>query len=259
MQKELKIVCIQSDIIWENPEANIQKYTELIRSTSFNTDLIVLPEMFATGFSMKPVNCAESMEGSSISWMKEIAQNKQVAIMGTLAIVEDKKYYNRFVFVHPNGELKFMNKRHLFSYGGEDKVYTAGNNRLIVEYLGWKICPMICYDLRFPIWSRNDVDYDLLVYMANWPKPRTKAWDTLLKARSIENMCYTIGVNRIGLDGSKLEYIGHTQVVDMLGNMTANSIERKEMIIETTLDKNLLIETRKKFQFLNDRDSFELV
>ncbi|MBV1888469.1 MAG: amidohydrolase [Urechidicola sp.] len=256
MQSKLKIASLQVDIVWENPQANIEKYNVLINSIATDVDLIILPEMFTTGFSMKPSNCAETVSGVSISWMKEIAINKKVAIMGTLAIVENKKYYNRLVFVHPNGELAYMNKRHLFSYGGEDKVYSAGNEKLIINYKGWKICPMICYDLRFPVWSRNDAEYDLLVYVANWPKPRISAWDTLLKARAIENMCYTVGVNRIGVDGNSLEYIGHTQAIDMLGNVIENSIDEKEMVIETTLDKNELIETRRKFQFLNDADSF---
>ncbi len=258
MQHQLKIVCIQTDIVWENSEVNIEKYNLLIRTISDEVDLIILPEMFSTGFSMNPQNFAETTNGFSVNWMKEIAIQKQVAIMGTLAIKESNKFYNRLVFVHPNGKIEINDKRHLFSYGGENKVFTAGNSRLIIEYKGWKICPLICYDLRFPVWSRNNKEYDVLIYMANWPKPRISAWDVLLKARAIENMCYTIGVNRVGVDGNKLEYVGHTQVIDSLGNIVSNSIAGKEMVIEAVLDKEKLNRTRNKFQFLNDRDSFEI-
>ena len=259
MQNELKITSLQVDIAWESPKINIEKYTKMINSITEDVDLIILPEMFSTGFSMNPSNCAETMDGESVTWMKEIARQKQIAIMGTLAIKENDKFYNRLVFVHPKGELEYMDKRHLFSYGGEDKVYSSGNKQLIIHYKGWKISPMICYDLRFPVWTRNTNDYDVLIFMANWPKPRINAWDTLLKARAIENMCYTIGVNRIGVDGNKLEYVGHTQTIDMLGNVISDSVEKKEMIIEATLNKEELITTRNKFQFLNDRDSFEIV
>lgn len=259
MQNELKIASLQVDIVWENPEANIEKYTSMINSVSNDIDLIILPEMFSTGFSMKPSSCAETMDGKSVIWMQEIASQKQIAIMGTLAIKENDSFYNRMFFVYPDGKTLTNDKRHLFLYGGEHKVYKSGKKRLIIDYKGWKINPMICYDLRFPVWSRNDSTYDLLIYMANWPKPRIKAWDTLLKARAIENMCYAVAVNRIGTDGNKLEYAGHTQVIDALGNVISDSVENKEMIIESTLNKEKLIATRNKFQFLNDRDSFEIL
>ncbi|MFK5878316.1 MAG: amidohydrolase [Flavobacteriaceae bacterium] len=259
MKNLLKIVSFQVDIVWENPQVNIEKYTAMINSISKDVDVIILPEMFATGFSMNPSSCAETMNGESVIWMQEIATQKQIAIMGTLAIKENNTFYNRLVFVHPNGKAETNNKRHLFSYGGEGKVYSAGKERLVIDYKGWKICPMICYDLRFPVWTRNTNDYDVLIFMANWPKPRINAWDVLLKARSMENMCYTIGVNRIGSDGNQLEYVGHTQTIDMLGNVISNSIDEKEMTIESTLNKEELIATRNKFQFLNDRDSFEFL
>lgn len=259
MQNKLKIVCVQTDIVWENAEANIKKYNLLIDRISDDADLIILPEMFATGFSMNPIFCAETMNGLSVKWMKRIAIEKQVAIMGTLAIKEGEQFFNRLVFAHPNGAIEINDKRHLFSYGGEDKVYSSGVKRIIINYKGWKICPLICYDLRFPVWSRNDNKYDVLVYVANWPKPRIFAWDTLLKARAIENMCYTIGVNRVGVDRNKLEYTGRTQTIDSLGNIIADSVEEKEMVVEVTLDKNELISTRNKFRFLNDKDSFKVV
>lgn len=259
MQNQLKIVCVQADIVWENAEANIGKYNLLIDTIPYEVDLIILPEMLATGFSMNPSSCAETMNGISVEWMKRIALEKQVAIMGTLAIKEGDNFFNRLVFVHPDGTIESNDKRHLFSYGGEGKVYSAGKKRIIINYKGWKICPLICYDLRFPVWSRNNNNYDLLVYVANWPKPRISAWDTLLKTRAIENMCYTIGVNRVGVDENKLEYIGHTQAIDSLGNIIANSVAEREMIIETVLDKTELDRIWKKFQFLNDRDSFEIL
>lgn len=259
MRNELKIASLQVDIIWEDPKANIVKYDKLINSIAEDIDLVVLPEMFSTGFSMNPSACAETMNGESVAWMQEIARQKQIAIMGTLAIKENDRFYNRLVFVHPNGKIETNNKRHLFSYGGESKVYSTGKDKLIIDYKGWKINPMICYDLRFPVWTRNTNNYDVLIFMANWPKPRINAWDTLLKARAIENMCYTIGVNRVGVDGNKLEYIGHTQTIDILGNVISDSVENQEMIIKTTLNKDELIVTRRKFQFLNDRDSFEIL
>ena len=259
MKNLLKIASLQVDIVWESPQSNIEKYTAMINSIATDVDVIILPEMFSTGFSMNPSICAETMDGKSVAWMQEMASQKQVAIMGTLAIKENDRFYNRFVFVNPRGEIGIMNKRHLFSYGGEGKVYSSGKERLVIDYKGWKICPMICYDLRFPVWTRNANDYDVLIFMANWPKPRINAWDALLKARAIENMCYTIGVNRVGVDGNKLEYIGHTQVIDTLGNIVSDSVEEKEMAIVTTIDRKILIETRRKFQFLNDRDLFEIL
>ena len=259
MDNLLKIASLQVDIIWENPQENIEKYTSMINSISSDIDLIVLPEMFTTGFSMNPSLCAETMEGKSVAWMKTMATQKQIALMGTLAIKQNDLYYNRLIFVHPNGIVETNDKRHLFSYGGEDKVYQSGKERIVIEYKGWRICPLICYDLRFPVWSRNTDDYDLLVYMANWPKPRVFAWDTLLKARAIENMCYTIGVNRVGVDGNNLAYIGHSQTIDMLGSIISTTDENKEDVIESTLDRKGLIATRNKFQFLVDRDDFEII
>lgn len=257
MQGKLNIVIIQSDIFWENPKENRNVFTKKINAISSITDVVILPEMFTTGFTMQPEKCAELMNGSTVSWMKELSIANHVAIVGGLIIREEEKYYNRLVFIHPNGKVDFYDKRHLFTYGGEEKVYTSGNKRLIVDYKGWKICPLICYDLRFPVWSRNNDDYDVLIYVANWPKPRISAWNTLLKARSIENMCYTIGVNRVGVDRNNLQYIGHSQAINMFGNELITS-EEKECIFEISCDKNELELTRNKFQFLNDKDSFSI-
>ncbi|AOW21360.1 amidohydrolase [Urechidicola croceus] len=256
MKEKLNIVAVQADIFWEDIDANIKNYNSILLEISHEVDLIVLPEMFSTGFSMEPYTCAEKMNGISVSWMIQIAKEKQVAITGSLIIKENDEYYNRLVFVFPNGRLETYDKRHLFSLGGEDKFYSSGREKLIVEYKGWKIFPLICYDLRFPVWSRNTDDYHILIYVANWPKPRINAWDSLLKARAIENMCYVIGVNRVGLDGNNLEYIGHSQVYDILGNELERSKTKKDDVISCILDIKTLNKARKELSFLNDKDSF---
>jgi len=253
----MKIALIQSSLIWENPISNRKHFEEKINAIPEKVDLVVLPEMLTTGFSMCPNNLAETMEGETISWLQSLAKAKNSAITGSLVIKENDNFFNRLVFVFPSGEIQFYNKRHLFTLAGEDKVYTPGKGKLIVEYLGWKICPLVCYDLRFPVYARNVEDYDLLIYVANWPKPRVNAWDILLKARSVENMCYTIGVNRIGFDNNNFEYVGHSQAVDFLGNYILEPQENEGVFI-VELNKEKLLETRKKLGFLNDRDSFEL-
>ena len=254
----MKIALIQAPLIWENPQANWKYFEERINSIEQEIDLILLPEMFTTGFTMNPKNVAETMESQTILKLKDLAKKKNTAITGSLVITEKEKYYNRLVFVFPSGEIQFYDKRHLFSLAGEEKIYTSGKEKQIIEYKGWKICPLICYDLRFPVFSRNTEDYDLLLYVANWPKPRTNAWDILLKARSVENMCYTLGVNRIGFDESGHEYVGHSQAIDFLGNTIINA-EESEGIFIADLDKNAMLEARHKFGFLNDRDAFEIV
>jgi predicted amidohydrolase len=220
-------------------------------------DLFVLPEMFASGFSMHPKNVAETMVGETVSWMKSLALKKNCAICGSLVIEENNSYYNRFIFVHPNQEIDFYNKRHLFSLVGEEKVYTKGTSKVIINYKGWKICPQICYDLRFPTFSRNQENYDLLLYVANWPKDRIQAWNILLKARAIENLCYTIGVNRIGTDHNNHQYSGHSQVIDELGNIILAAEDNFGVYI-INLNKEKMLETRKKLNFLNDKDAFEI-
>ena len=253
----MKIALIQSPLFWENPTANRNHFEEKINAITEKVDLIVLPEMFTTGFTMNPAAVFETMEGETIQWLQLVAKVKNSAITGSLIIKENNNYYNRLVFVFPSGEIQFYDKRHLFTLAGEDKVYTSGNKKWIVDYLGWKICPLICYDLRFPVFARNIEDYDVLIYVANWPKPRINAWDILLKARSVENMCYTIGVNRTGLDDNNLEYVGHSQTVDFLGNYILEPQEFVGVFI-VELNKEKLLETRNKLGFLNDRDSFEL-
>ena len=253
----MKVALIQSPLVWENPTANRNHFEEKINAIAEKVDLIVLPEMFTTGFTLNPEAVAETMEGETIQWLQLVAKVKNSAITGSLIIKEKNNYYNRLVFVFPSGEIQFYDKRHLFTLAGEDKVYTSGNKKWIVDYLGWKICPLICYDLRFPVFARNIEDYDVLIYVANWPKPRINAWDILLKARSVENMCYTIGLNRTGLDDNNLEYVGHSQTVDFLGNYILEPQEFVGVFI-VELNKEKLLETRNKLGFLNDRDSFEL-
>ncbi|WP_281227553.1 amidohydrolase [Flavobacterium aquiphilum] len=253
----MKIALIQSSLAWENPEKNRKKLGEKINAIFEHVDLIVLPEMFTSGFTMEPNIVAETMQGETIVWLKHLAKAKNAAITGSLVITENDNFYNRLVFVFPSGEVQFYDKRHLFTLAGEDEIYTAGKQKLIVEYKGWKICPLICYDLRFPVFARNVEEYDVLVYVANWPKARINAWDSLLKARAIENMSYTIGVNRIGEDDNKHEYNGHSQVVNFLGDYLMEPIETKGVFI-VELNKAELLLARKKFNFLNDRDSFVL-
>lgn len=253
----MQVILVQAPLIWENPKLNRDYFEKIIKSISEKVDLIVLPEMFTTGFTMNPSAVSETMQGETVSWMQSLAKAKNCAITGSVVIKENGNFYNRMLFVFPSGEIQHYDKRHLFTLAGEEKVYTAGTQKLIVEYLGWKICPLVCYDLRFPVFSRNVEDYDLLIYVASWPNVRTTAWDALLKARAIENISYVIGVNRIGADGNNHSYIGHSQVVDSLGEYVLEPQE-SEAIFTATLDKSKLIEIRKKFAFLNDKDDFEL-
>jgi len=253
----MKISLVQTSLIWENPKANRDNFEMLINSIEEVTDIIILPEMFATGFTMKPKGTAETMDGETIQWMKGMAAAKHCAVTGSLVIKENGNYYNRLLFVLPDGEIRAYDKRHLFSLAGEDKAYTAGTDRLIINYRGWKISPFVCYDLRFPVFSRNTEDIDLMLYVANWPAPRIAAWDTLLKARAIENMCCVAGVNRIGQDINGHNYLGHSQVFDELGANIAEPSEN-EGVFTVELNKESLLETRKKFGFLNDRDGFSL-
>jgi len=253
----MKIALIQAPLVWENPKANRAYFEEKIKSVSEEIDLIVLPEMFTTGFTMEPKNLWETMDGETIMLLKNLAKAKDVAITGSLIIKENDKLFNRLVFVFPSGIVEKYDKRHLFSLAGEEEIYTSGKDKLIVEYRGWKICPLICYDLRFPVFARNVEEYDLLIYAANWPTQRIHAWNTLLKARAVENMAYTVGVNRIGEDDNGYPHIGHSQVIDFLGEYVLEPQE-SEAIFTVALDKKELEEAREKYGFLSDRDDFEI-
>lgn len=253
----MKIALIQSSLFWENPQANRNHFEEKINAIKEKVDLIVLPEMFSTGFTMNPKAVFETMQGETFLWMQSLAKAKNCAITGSLVIKENDNFYNRLLFVFPSGEIQTYDKRHLFTLAGEDKVYTAGEEKLIVDYLGWKICSLVCYDLRFPVFARNVEEYDVLLYVANWPKVRIQAWDILLKARSVENMCYTIGVNRVGLDNNNFEHDGHSQVVDFMGNYVLEPQENEGVFV-IELNKEKLLEARNRLGFLNDKDSFDL-
>jgi predicted amidohydrolase len=251
----MKTVLIQTDIFWEYPLANRNIFEGKIKSINEEIDLIILPEMFTSGFTMNPILIAESMNGETISWLKEMAKSKNCAITGSLVITENNNFFNRMLFVFPNGDIQHYDKKHLFTLAGEDKIYTSGKEKVIVNYNNWKICLQVCYDLRFPVFSRNIENYDLLIYVASWPKVRTNAWDILLKARAVENLSYVVGVNRIGSDNNNFEYIGHSQIIDELGYSIIEPTE-KEGVFIATLDKNKMLETRNKLNFLNDKDEF---
>jgi predicted amidohydrolase len=253
----MKIALIQSDLYWEDALKNRSNFDSKLNQIDSQVDLIVLPEMFSTGFTMNALEAAEAMNGETVLWMKAVAKEKNCAVTGSLIITENNQYYNRMLFVFPSGEIQHYDKRHLFSLAGEDKTYISGTEKVIVDYLGWKICLQVCYDLRFPVFARNVENYDLLLYVANWPKVRTNAWDILLKARAVENLSYVVGVNRIGLDAHNYEHIGHSQVVDFLGNYILEPQETEGIFI-VELDKNVMLETRKKLDFLSDKDVFQI-
>jgi omega-amidase len=257
MQDQLKVHLIQTDTVWKNIPKNIENISQKISQITEVTDLIVLPEMFSTGFVMKPSEATETMDGSAVNWMIDTAKSEDCAITGSLIIKENNKFYNRLIFAYPSGKIEYYDKKHLFSHAGEDKVYNAGTEIKIIEYKGWKIAAFICYDLRFPVWSRNTENYHIALYVANWPVPRINAWDVLLKARAIENICYTIGVNRVGTDANELEYIGHSQITNPLGNNIKKCTIAIETIISTTLYKAEILKNRKDFKFLEDRDDFQ--
>ena len=258
MSKELNIVAIQANLTWGNPEKNRLYFEQVINKLTSNTNLVVLPEMFSTGFTMKPSSVSETMNGATVSWMINMAKTHNIGIIGSMVIQENNQYFNRAIFVHPSGSLEIYDKRHLFSLAGEDRQYTPGTNRIVIQFKGWRICPFICYDLRFPVWSRNTDNYDLLLFMANWPIPRIDAWDTLLKARAIENMSYCIGVNRIGEDENGYQYNGHTSAYNFLGEKVASTAEGKEDVLHCEISKTKLDEFRQKLNFLKDQDSFKI-
>ncbi len=257
----LTITLIQSNIFWANKQANRNMFAEKIGAIKEKTEIVILPEMFSTGFSMQPALLAETMDGETVQWMKAVASSKKIILTGSIIIKEAGKYFNRLIWMLPNGEYGYYDKRHLFAYGGEDELYTGGNKRLIASVKGWKINLLVCYDLRFPVWSRqqsgNTAEYDLLVYVANWPEKRVQAWKTLLSARAIENQCYVAGVNRIG-SGDKIIYNGNSMVAGPLGQLLYSK-ENEEDIFTITLHKNELDMVRQQFPFLNDADAFTIL
>jgi len=257
-QEILKVAVFQLDSVWEDAQANRAKIDQLLSILPENTDVVFLPEMFPTGFSMNVSELAESMEGETIQWMKERSRDYQLALCGSLIIREDEKYFNRLVFVEPSGEINFYNKRHLFTMGNEERHFESGTERLIVTYKGWRICPLICYDLRFPVWARNRNEYDILVYSVNWPQARTEVWNTLLKARAIENQVYVVGANRVGVDGNSIAYSGNSQLIDPKGNVLASVEEFTENIVAAQFSYSELNKFRTDFPVLNDADKFSI-
>ena len=258
--KDLKITIIQSSLYWENCDKNLEQFSYKISLIKEQTDLIVLPEMFTTGFSMQPEKHAESMAGKTVNWMRVEANKKQCVITGSFICIENGKYYNRLVWMQPDGNFSTYDKRHLFSMANEDKHYTSGDKKIIEEIKGWKIYPLICYDLRFPVWSRNmrSSTYDILIYVANWPERRSHPWKALLLARAIENQCYVVGENRVGNDGNEIYYSGDSCVINFKGETISTIVPHDESSETISLSYSELAEFRKQFPVLNDGDDFEI-
>lgn len=250
---------MQTDLVWEDPVANRNRFEALIKDPAVETDLLVLPEMFTTGFTMNAAALAETMEGPTIAWLQEMARLKQAAITGSLIIKEDENYFNRLIWATPDGKIQYYDKRHLFRMAQENAIYSAGKTRLMVNYKGWRICPLICYDLRFPVWSRQQPKqpYDLLIYVANWPEKRAVAWQTLLAARAIENLSYCVGVNRIGKDQLDIGYNGSSAICSAQGE-TFYLPTNQEIMHTQTLSHQQLHEFRKRFPAELDADTFLL-
>lgn len=268
--QSLTITIIQANLRWEDKAANLQMLEEKISSIQEKTEVVVLPEMFSTGFSMKPVQLAETMEGETIQWMKRVAAEKKIILTGSfICQVKDGEsagsshYFNRLIWMLPNGQYGVYDKRHLFAFADEDQHYTAGAKRLIASVKGWKINLLVCYDLRFPVWARQQSqtegsEYDILIYVANWPERRNHAWKTLLQARAIENQCYVVGVNRVGNDGNNIYHSGDSMVVDPLGEVLYTKKDEED-VFTITLDKEHLNKIREKLPFLKDADSFMIL
>lgn len=266
MSHNLFITIIQSNLFWEDKAANLDMFEEKINSIHSKTEIVVLPEMFSTGFSMNTESLAETMEGNTIQWMQKIANQKTIILTGSVIIKEEDKFYNRLIWMLPNKQMGYYDKRHSFSYANEHKHYTQGNKRLITSVKGWKLNMQICYDLRFPVWARQtphehnkvEAEYDVLLYVANWPQRRNTAWKTLLTARAIENQCYVVGVNRVGNDGNDIYYSGNSMVVSPLGEVLYHK-ENEEDIFTIELKREELQNVRSKFPFLSDGDFFKII
>jgi omega-amidase len=281
----LTITTIQADLRWEDKAANLQRFEERILGISEPTEIVVLPEMFSTGFSMKPQALAEKMDGPTMAWMKTVAAEKRIILTGSIIIEEEGHYFNRLVWMLPNGQYGYYDKRHRFAYAGENEQYTAGRKRLIASVKGWKVLLLVCYDLRFPVWSRQGpgmpagrsgkvpgagfegasaegpeeaaLEFDLILYVANWPERRSLAWKSLLQARAIENQSYVVGVNRVGMDGNNIYHSGDSMIVDPLGEVLS-LISNKETVFTHTLRKERLDEVRSQFPFWRDSDHFSI-
>jgi predicted amidohydrolase len=251
---DMKIAIFQMDIAWRNPRKNRDNVEKWLEDIDNDVDIVVLPEMFSTGFSMTPEIDAEPVDGETVSWLIDAAQRFDIAIVTSVAVVDSGAYFNRMYFVEPSGRVVCYDKRHLFRMGGENQHYTAGNQRVVVKYKGWRFLLQICYDLRFPVWARNLNDYDAIIYVANWPEVRNDAWEILLKARAVENSCYVIAANRTGRD-DKLNYIGNSLILNYKGEViSSNSLGR----VEAVLEMEKLNHFREKFPVQLDADAFRI-
>ena len=261
--KDLRVSLVQGDTRWHDPAGNRDYYGGLLHSLRGITDLAILPETFTSGFSNEAIDKAEGMDGATVAWLREQATALDAAVCGSVQLRVDGQVYNRLLFATPDGAIAHYDKRHLFTFAGEHERYAPGSDRLILEWRGWRICPMVCYDLRFPVFSRNGLDadgrplYDLALYVANWPAVRRQPWMTLLRARAIENVSYVAGVNRVGSDGNGHDYSGDSAVVDFLGTPVSELAER-ELVVTTTLQAAELAAFRERFPALRDGDAFEL-
>lgn len=260
----LRISLLQANLFWKNKAANLTMFSSRIKALSGQTDIVVLPEMFPTGFSMDASELAETMEGESVQWMRRTAEENRVILTGSIIIKEGENYYNRLLWMLPNGTYGVYDKRHRFGFAGEHDHFTAGSKRLVASVNGWKINLIVCYDLRFPVWIRqqgggeSSPEYDMVIVVANWPERRKHAWKTLLQARAIENQCYCVGVNRVGNDGNNIYHSGNSMVVDPLGEVLYHK-EDEEDTFTISLNKTHLEEIRKNFPFLKDRDNFKVL
>lgn len=262
---DLRVTLVQGNTRWRDPAGNREYYGELIAGLRGQTDLVLLPETFTSGFSNDAIAEAETMDGPTVAWLREQARTLDAAVCGSVQLRVGEDVFNRLLFATPDGELRSYDKRHLFRFGREHERYAAGRDRLVVEWRGWRICPLVCYDLRFPVFSRNrydverpgQLDYDLLLYVANWPSARAYPWKTLLRARAIENLCYVAGLNRVGTDGNDLHYAGDSAVIDFLGH-PASECGDVDVVVTVTLQAKALAAHRERFPAMLDGDAFSL-
>ncbi len=252
----MRISVIQSDLVWENVNENLKHFSQKVLELEGETDVIVLPEMFTTGFSMKSKKLAETMDGETVSWLRDYSEEVDALIIASLIILENDKFYNRLICAFPDGKIEFYDKRHLFRMANENDYYSQGTEKLIIEYKGWRIRPLVCYDLRFPVWSRNKNDYDLLIYIANWPERRNEPWKTLLKARAIENQAYVVGVNRVGTDENSIVYSGDSAIISPKGNLLSTIKPHKEETETVEISLDNLNQFRENFPVGKDADEF---
>lgn len=255
--QDLKVTLVQTELAWQDPAANRDHFASLVRQIEGSPDLVVLPEMFTTGFTMEAEHHAERMTGESVAWMAGHARERGVTLCGSLVIEVDGRYFNRLIWMPPDGRLEFYDKRHLFRMADEQRHYSAGRARRIFRLGDWRVCPLVCYDLRFPVWSRGVDEFDLLIYVANWPATRRSAWRVLLPARAVENLCYVVGVNRIGQDGNGRTYVGDSVVVDHLGATLLDQGARHR-VDTVALDGDKLLRYRRKFPAHLDADEFRI-